>query len=435
MFNIYDGREHFFQWDLQQKLIVNDESINEVHFCNKTDDCSLVVKVEEYEGDRVANVPNILLQDSWTIHAYAFAANYTKVEQCFKVVPRSKPADYIYTETEVATLEKMEQAIDRIEENIGEVARDYLTENKEELLSGFATEDYVSNTINEALAAKGYATEEDVAGAVKGLATEAYVTEAVKDLATETYVTESIEEALSEYVPEVPETGGGASSWDELTNKPFYSEATETILYENNEIAIDSTNDGTSQYPYYQSVLSGWTQAKWNKLKTDKAYYVTYEGNEYQCRCIFDGDNRYLGNLSITNAKELDTKENFLVKFTKGKILTGGDSNYTYNAYIVLKDKPTSGKDYSLKIVELDSLDKVKTLDERFIPATIARTDDLAGYASMEQVEEKGYITMAQVTAKGYTTLTEVEAKGYQTAAQVNTLISEALGVIENGAY
>ena len=398
MFNIYDGREHFFQWDLEQKLIVLDDTINEVHFCNKTDDCSLVVKVEEYEGDRVANVPNILLQDSWTIHAYAYAANYTKVEQCFKVVPRSKPADYVYTETEIVTIQRIEEAIERIEENIGEVARDYLTENKDELLSGFATEDYVSNTINDALAANDYATE-------------AYVTEAVKDLATEAYVTESIEEALSEYAPELPETGGtGASSWDELTNKPFYSKATETVLYENNTVAIDDTNDGTSQYPYYQGNLAGWTQTGWSNLKTDKAYFVTYEGNEYQCRCIFDGNNRYLGNLSIISAAELDTKENFLIKFTKALVQ---GTTYTYNAYIVLKDKPVLGKNYSVKIVELDNLENVKTLDERFIPATIARTDDLAGYASMEQVE----------------------AKGYQTAAQVNTLITNALGVIENGAY
>lgn len=35
----------------------------------------------------------------------------------------------------------------------------------------------------------------------------------------------------------------------------------------------------------------------------------------------------------------------------------------------------------------------------------------------------------------GYATMTEVENKGYQTADQVNTLINQALGVIENGTY
>lgn len=35
----------------------------------------------------------------------------------------------------------------------------------------------------------------------------------------------------------------------------------------------------------------------------------------------------------------------------------------------------------------------------------------------------------------GYATMTEIESKGYQTADQVNTLINQALGVIENGTY
>lgn len=35
----------------------------------------------------------------------------------------------------------------------------------------------------------------------------------------------------------------------------------------------------------------------------------------------------------------------------------------------------------------------------------------------------------------GYATMAEVESKGYQTADQVNTLINQALGVIENGTY
>ena len=32
MFKIYDGREQFYQWDLDRKLIVEDAAITEVHF-------------------------------------------------------------------------------------------------------------------------------------------------------------------------------------------------------------------------------------------------------------------------------------------------------------------------------------------------------------------------------------------------------------------
>ena len=425
MFNIYDGREHFFQWDLNQKLIVLDDTINEVHFCNKTDECSLVVAVEEYEGERVANVPNVLLQDSWTIHAYAFAANYTKVEQCFKVVPRSKPADYLYTETEIATLEKMEQAIDRIEENIGEVARDYLTENKDELLTGFATETYVNDAVDDALAAKAFATEtyvdealeEYAAEALEGYATEEFVANATKDFATETYVDEAIAAI---------DIGGstGASSWDELTGKPFYSEATEDVLFESSTIAIDDTPDGSSK-TYYQTTFSG-GEAVYKALSTTKEYFVKFEGNEYRCEAIKDSDGTYyLGNLFIESAAEADTKQPFLVKITRTKILTGGDATYTYTGYLIMPNKPVLGKNYSLSIYEVEDIENVKTIDERYIPDTVARTSDLTLYALKTELPD---------TSK-YVTKTNLENKGYQTAAQVNALIDTALGVIENGAY
>lgn len=45
---------------------------------------------------------------------------------------------------------------------------------------------------------------------------------------------------------------------------------------------------------------------------------------------------------------------------------------------------------------------------------------------------DSGFITSIPST---YVTETELTNKGYQTAAQVNTLINNALGVIENGSY
>jgi hypothetical protein len=97
MFRIADGREHFYQWDIDRQIQVEDSSIKELHFCNKTDTCSLVVKVV----DGVANVPNVLLQTAWDIRVYGYTGDYTKVEKRFKVVARTKPTDYVYTETEI----------------------------------------------------------------------------------------------------------------------------------------------------------------------------------------------------------------------------------------------------------------------------------------------------------------------------------------------
>ena len=101
MFSIYDGRAEFYQWDLDRKLIVNDNTIKQVHFCNKTDECSLVCDTYADGSLTVVDVPNILLQSDWRINVYGYTGDYTKHSAVFKVNRRTKPADYIYTETEV----------------------------------------------------------------------------------------------------------------------------------------------------------------------------------------------------------------------------------------------------------------------------------------------------------------------------------------------
>lgn len=118
MFKIYDGREKFYQWDLDRKLIVEDPQITEVHFCNRTGDCSLVCETFVEDGITMANVPNILLQTDWKIRVYAYDGTYTKHEECYEVVSRTKPADYIYTETEVLSYEHLENEIEQIREEM-----------------------------------------------------------------------------------------------------------------------------------------------------------------------------------------------------------------------------------------------------------------------------------------------------------------------------
>lgn len=98
MFKIADGRTEFYQWDLDRKIIVEDKTIDEVHFCNRTDSCSLVVKVREEDGVYIADVPNVLLQTAWNINVYGYCeGNYTKQSAVFKVAARTKPEDYFYS--------------------------------------------------------------------------------------------------------------------------------------------------------------------------------------------------------------------------------------------------------------------------------------------------------------------------------------------------
>lgn len=140
MFEIYNNRKQFWQWDSGQRLIVSDElACSEIHFCNGTTDCSLVCEIYIEDGLRLVNVPNILLQSDNLLRVFAYVCdsdeNYTKYMQLFSVFARSKPDDYVYTETEVKTYESLSRRIDELEENgvseeqIAAAVTKYLDEN------------------------------------------------------------------------------------------------------------------------------------------------------------------------------------------------------------------------------------------------------------------------------------------------------------------
>lgn len=213
MFSIYDGRAQFYQWDIDRRLIVDDKSISEVHFCNRTDECSLVCEVYDLDGKRVVNVPNVILQQDWRINVYAYDENYTKHCEVFDVVRRSKPADYIYTETEVKNYDDLVERIAQIEENgisdeaVESAIEKYLDENDIRVdLTGYATEKYVDDAIAAIpeVDLSDYAKKNEIPS-TSGLATVKYVDQKFNSIeipevdltgyATEKFVTDKIQEA------------------------------------------------------------------------------------------------------------------------------------------------------------------------------------------------------------------------------------------------
>lgn len=101
VFSIYDGRESFWQWDLNQRLVVSTDVCSEVHFCNGTTDCALVCNVYEQDGKRLVNVPNVLLQTGKPLRVFSYDKDHTIHSALFTVIARTKPDDYVYTETEI----------------------------------------------------------------------------------------------------------------------------------------------------------------------------------------------------------------------------------------------------------------------------------------------------------------------------------------------
>ena len=120
MFEIYNNRKQFWQWDVGQRLIVNDDTCSEIHFCNGTSDCALVCEAYEEDGLRLVNVPSILFQTPKAIRVFAYVCNgedqHTKREKVFPVFPRSKPEGYVYTETETLNFNSLSKRISKLEE-------------------------------------------------------------------------------------------------------------------------------------------------------------------------------------------------------------------------------------------------------------------------------------------------------------------------------
>lgn len=214
MFKIYDGRESFYQWDLDQQLVVADSTIPEVHFCNRTDECSLVCETYVVDGLTLVNVPNILLQEDWDINVYAYDGKATKHSSRFEVKRKTKPSDYVYTETEIKNYDELEERVRQIEENgisdaaVEKAVEEYLEEHDIKVdLTGYATEEYVNEKIETIELTPGPAgkdgkdgedyvlTEADkkeIAGMVEvtgggdvdltGYATEKYVDDAISEI-------------------------------------------------------------------------------------------------------------------------------------------------------------------------------------------------------------------------------------------------------------
>lgn len=112
---IEGGCPCLYQWDVDQRLEVMSDEIIEVHFVNAVTSPALVCEVYEEDGRRFANVPNILLQQSWPVQAYGCCDCRVREVEVIKVVRREKPADYVYTETEVKTFSDLEARIKALE--------------------------------------------------------------------------------------------------------------------------------------------------------------------------------------------------------------------------------------------------------------------------------------------------------------------------------
>lgn len=115
-------KNKFYQWDLERTLEIVDNIVTEVHFKKFTDNKLYVCEVYDNNGVRVVDIPNILFTTPEKFTAYFYCNDlFTKQHTSFDIIPRPKPTDYVYTETEVKRYDTLEQEIEELNNAVNEL--------------------------------------------------------------------------------------------------------------------------------------------------------------------------------------------------------------------------------------------------------------------------------------------------------------------------
>lgn len=150
-------RKSFYQWDKNQRIKLYDIPENaQIHFSSTVDRLDALVVKPYIENDVwYANVPNCMFTLSGTITVFVYRyegdVGYTEFKKDFKVNPREKPDDYVYTETELEDYKRISEGYEQnvhYEQTTKEVMEilqplsdnlQYMTYRKRSLLSSVNT--------------------------------------------------------------------------------------------------------------------------------------------------------------------------------------------------------------------------------------------------------------------------------------------------------
>lgn len=114
-----DPVNYLYQWDANQKVIITGLNVAgevNVHFCNIDSEFALITRAEVTADSISAEVPNVLLQKPKPVVLYVYNTNASTGERTvymsrITIIPRPRPADYIYTETETLHYSALDERI------------------------------------------------------------------------------------------------------------------------------------------------------------------------------------------------------------------------------------------------------------------------------------------------------------------------------------
>lgn len=116
---------NLYQWDIGRKVKItlkNGIVIDELHFSNIKSKKALVIQPYEEDGLLVADIPNILLQEKEMIfvHCIQHHEDGDRSICCIRlgVIPKKRPDDYIYDETETKDYGILEYKINELDDKV-----------------------------------------------------------------------------------------------------------------------------------------------------------------------------------------------------------------------------------------------------------------------------------------------------------------------------
>ena len=151
---------------------------------------------------------------------------------------------------------------------------------------------------------------------------------------------------------------GAVDSWNDLKDKPFEDNGEIITTIFTGRAQLESMGDG-----HLQKEGSYGQQANDLLLEVGQKYNVMWDGALYECTALSNGNYIYIGNASLSwdTSSNIDTSEPFCIFTTDGSCIVfweGGMRGY--------------------KNVEISNVKRnLKTIDEKYIPDTIARVEDI----------------------------------------------------------
>ena len=116
-----DGRGYVYQWETGRFVrLVDFTSCDKVYFSNPESDEAYVVSTMSSDGVLKAQIPNELLQLDKKIKLYCNGLDdggrYIQLDAVIPLVPRQRPANYVYEPTETMTFEGVLEEMNRIKD-------------------------------------------------------------------------------------------------------------------------------------------------------------------------------------------------------------------------------------------------------------------------------------------------------------------------------